>query len=64
MVTTISVRATIARLELGEQVEIPLQLRKSNSVRNCASVLGTDTGKRYSVSINRENQSCIVTRVR
>ena len=63
MVTKISMRATLARMAAGEVITIPLKLRGYNSVRNCASLLGTELGRQYSVSVDRAAGQSKVTRV-
>lgn len=63
MVSKISMRATLAKMRPGEAVNIPLRLRSYNSVRNCASLLGSDLGRKYSVSVDRAAAQCKVTRV-
>lgn len=62
MVTKISMRATLAQMSKGESLEIPLKVRGYNSVRNCASLLGYDLGRKYSVAVDRLGDVCKVTR--
>lgn len=63
MVSKISMRATLASMEPGEVVTIPMRLRTYNAVRNCACLLGYDLGRKYSVSVDRAAAHCKVTRV-
>lgn len=63
MVQKISMRATLVQMKPGQEVTIPIRVRNSNSVRNCASTLGTDLGRKYSVSVDREARTCKVTRI-
>ena len=64
MVTKISMRATLVQMKPGESVLIPWKVRGWNSVRNCASALGISyPGRKYSVSVNRGQESCQVTRL-
>ena len=63
MVQKISMRATLVQMAPGESILIPLTLRTSNSVRNCASVLALDMGRKYTVSVDRIEGNCKVTRV-
>lgn len=63
MVTKISMRATLAQMEAGETLTIPMEMRSYNAVRNCASLLGLELGRKYSVSVSRESRSANVTRV-
>lgn len=63
MVTKISVRATLKEMQAGEEVKIPFRLSRYNSVRNCASLLGQDMGRRYSVSVDRTAEQTKVTRL-
>ena len=62
MVTKISMRATMAQMKAGESIVIPMRIRGYNSVRNCASLLGSDLGRKYSVSVDRVAHECKVTR--
>lgn len=63
MVTKISMSATLRQMRPGGVVEIPLKLRTYNYIRNCASTLGTQLGRKYSVALDREAASCKVTRL-
>lgn len=57
-------RATLVQMKAGESIHIPTRVRGYNSVRNCASLLGVEyPGRKYSVSVNREANSCKVTRL-
>lgn len=62
MVSKISMRASMAEMNVGEVLNIPLGVRGYNSVRNCASLLGLSLGRKYSVSINRADGLSSVTR--
>ena len=47
----------------GDSLRIPLRVRSWNSIRNCASTLGvTYPGRKYSVAVDRTDNSCKVTR--
>ena len=63
MVSKISMRATLLQMKRNEAVEIPLELRCWNSIRNCASQLNSEFGRRYTVEINRAARNCKVTRL-
>lgn len=63
MVSVISMRATLKAMEVGEVVRIPLGTRGYNSVRNCASLLAGELGRKYSVNIDRQSAESKVTRV-
>ena len=63
MVSKISVRASMERMGPGETLEVPIDLRKPNAVRNCASLLGSELGRQYSVSVDREAGISKVTRI-
>lgn len=64
MVTKISMRATLVQMKPAEVVTIPLKVRGYNSVRNCASLLGSAyPGRKYSVSLDRSAGCCKVTRL-
>ena len=63
MVTKISMRATLMQMKTGQEVKIPFRMYGYNSVRNCASLLGLDMGRRYSVSVDRAAGQTKVTRV-
>ena len=63
MVSKISMRATMAQMKAGESITIPMRIRCYNSVRNCASLLGSDLGRKYSVSVDRAAQTTKVTRI-
>lgn len=63
MISRISMRATMAQMKKGEVITIPLRIRGYNSIRNCASLLGSDMGRKYSVSIDRAAAHCKVTRL-
>lgn len=63
MVTKISMRATLAQMKAGDAITIPLRVRGYNSVRNCASLLGSEMGRKYSVSVNRTDANCKITRL-
>lgn len=56
-------RATIAGLRRGQEVSISLAKRSYNSIRNCASLLGGDLGRKYTVQVSRTDNVCKVTRV-
>ena len=62
MVKKISLRATLAQMKAGDCITIPLQVRGYNTIRNCASLAGSDLGRKYSVSLDRANNNCKVTR--
>ena len=63
MVKTTSMRGTFVLMNPGDTVSISLQDRKYNTIRNCASILGVEMGRRYSVTLVRQDNSCKVTRV-
>jgi len=63
MVTKISMRATLAKMKPGEVLTIPNRMRGYNSVRNCASLLGSELGRKYSVNVDRSADSTKVTRI-
>lgn len=64
MVQKISMRATLVQMKAGESIHIPTRVRGYNSVRNCASLLGVEyPGRKYSVSVDRQANSCKVTRL-
>ena len=63
MVTKESMRATLVEMEPGKEIEISLSVRSYNTIRNCASILGVEMGRRYSVTLVRQDNSCKVTRV-
>lgn len=63
MVQKESMRATLVEMEPQDVVSIPLEARKYNYVRNCASILGLQLSRRYSVSLDRESRCTKVTRL-
>ena len=63
MVTKESMRATLVEMEPGKEIEISLSVRSYNTIRNCASLLGGDLGRKYSVAVNRAAGVCKVTRI-
>ena len=62
MVTKISIRATMADMEVGQTIAISLQLRNYNYIRNCASNVGITKSRKFSVHLDREANECKVTR--
>lgn len=51
------------QMKVGQEVKIPFRMYGYNSVRNCASLLGLDMCRRYSVSVDRAARQTKVTRV-
>lgn len=47
----------------GQTLEIPVRLRKETSIRNAACRLGTELGRRYTATANRQADTITVTRV-
>lgn len=62
MVTRLSLRATVAEMEVGEVVRVPLKLRRYSSIRNTAALLGKELGRKYSVNVDRVSDLCRITR--
>ena len=63
MVQKESMRGTLATMQKGEIVEIPLEMRAYSYIRTCASLLGLELCRKYTVSVNRSTRVCYVTRV-
>ena len=61
--TTISMRGTLAQMNVGETFKVSLDLRRLSSVRTCASLLGSELGREYKVEVERETNNAKVTRV-
>lgn len=61
--TNISMRGTLAEMGIGEEVCIPLDLRRISSVRTAASILGLELGRNYKVALERETNNAKVTRL-
>ena len=57
----INVRGSIDSLEINEVFAIPKKERKASNVRNTASVVAGDTGKKFSVSAKTD--MIVVTRI-
>ena len=62
VITKPAVRATLLKMEIGEMISIAFDVSKPHILRNCASILGTETGRRYSVHADRHIQMSQVTR--
>lgn len=60
----IPMRTAMRQMEPGQEMEISLRYKGYASIRNCASLLGLDLGRKYSVTLKREARMCKVTRVR
>lgn len=56
-------RATLVQMQAGECVVIPMRERASNSVRNCACLLGLEMDRKYTVKVDRVARTCKVTRL-
>jgi len=62
MVSKLSLRATVAEMEVGEVVRVPLKLRRYSTIRNTAALLGQELGRKYSVKVDRVADLCKITR--
>jgi len=51
-------------MKAGEVVHIPLSARSYNTIRNTASLIGTQYERKYSVHLNREAKCYSITRER
>lgn len=63
MVTKFSMRGTFAEMQPGETIKIPLGLRSYSYIRSCASFLGLEMDRKYTVAVDRAAKVCNVTRV-
>lgn len=63
MVTKFSMRGTFAEMQPGETVKISLGLRAYSYIRSCASLLGLEMDRKYTVTVDRAAKVCNVTRV-
>ena len=51
-------------MNAGDTTRVSLEERKYNTIRNCASRVGTQYERVYSVHLHREARLCTITRVR
>lgn len=58
----INMRGTMVSLKVGEKMILPFGSKTYASVRNCASTLGIDKGRKYVVNLDRNNSQFIITR--
>lgn len=56
----INVRGNINSLKVGKSFKLPKNERKPSYVRNAASTVASDTGKKFSVSV--KDDTIVVTR--
>lgn len=56
-------RGTFAEMQPGETVKIPLGTRAYSYIRTCASILGLELDRKYTVAVDRAAKVCNVTRV-
>ncbi len=50
-------------MQPGAEIEISLKDRAHNSIRNCASLLSGDLGRKYSVAVDHTAGTCKITRL-
>lgn len=62
MITKPSLRATLLAMELGDVEHIPSDMYSGATVRNCASNLGYDLLRKFSVHVDRTARCYTVTR--
>lgn len=62
VITRPALRETLRNMEIGEMISIAFEVTKPRILRNCASILGTEMGRRYSVHADRHVQMTKVTR--
>lgn len=62
MVQTISVRATLIQMRVGQTIVIPTEMRSFSYVRHCAATLNMEFGRKYSVHLNRDSMQYEITR--
>lgn len=58
-----SLRATLIKMEPGAEVVLPLGVRSYAAVRNTASTLGLEYGRKYKVHADRVASTYTITRV-
>ena len=62
VITRPAVRETLRNMEIGEMIAIAFAVTKPSVLRNCASILGTELGRRYSIHADRKVQMSEITR--
>lgn len=63
VLTRVNLRGTMRAMEVGESFQVSASVAQSSVVRNAASLVGLDYGRKYSVSYNRPLAYFTVTRV-
>lgn len=58
-----SIRGTIAKMKVGQELHIPFEMGNSNSIRNAASILGATFDRRYAVHKDNERKAYTITRL-
>ena len=58
----ISIRDTLAQMEVGDTVGLAFDVAKGASIRSAASILGLEMERTYTVHVNRNNRTYEVTR--
>ena len=55
-------RGAVRALELGQSIDVSMEDRTPNSIRNCASIVALQYNRRFTVNANREARTCTITR--
>lgn len=63
MADTMSLRARILEMDVGEAITVPVALYGYTTIRSYASDLGFATGRKYSARRNREQRTYTITRM-
>lgn len=62
MISNISVRGTLRAMEPNQVVEIPFGMRSYSYIYSCASMLGMEMNRKYSVHVDRQGGHYKITR--
>ena len=62
VLTRVNLRGTMRAMEVGDTFQVDAAVAQSSVVRNAASLVGLDYGRKYSVSYNRALAYFTVTR--
>ena len=62
VLTRVNLRGTMRAMEVGDTFRVDAAVAQSSVVRNAASLVGLDYGRKYSVSYNRALAYFTVTR--
>lgn len=61
-IQTISLRASLIRMDAGEVLGIPFGVRSYSYVRHISAIVGNELNREYSVHANREASQYEITR--